>query len=190
MAEKFRNVKESKNKGEEETNETEKNKQIQEDTGRQEIKVSYTYRGEGSVESRQQKRQGVLEQFIREAKRRGELTTAAENRMREDFRKKQEAEEKKLREEENKKRSLLEDALARELQCTEKWRAKQQTTWEMEETEEQRQLKQKERERQLNEEFEDVQRQLSEELQEQIENKCQQQIEEVHRRSKQIREGY
>ena len=59
----------------------------------QEIKASYTYRSEGSVESRQQKRQGVLEQFIREARRRGELMTTAENRMKEDFQKKQEAEE-------------------------------------------------------------------------------------------------
>ena len=64
MAEKFRNVKESKNKGEEETNETEKNKQIQEDTGRQEIEVSYTYRSEGSVESRQQKRQENKKKFL------------------------------------------------------------------------------------------------------------------------------
>ena len=35
--------------------------------------------------------------------------------MREDFRKKQEAEERKLREEENKKKFLLDEALAKEL---------------------------------------------------------------------------
>ena len=55
MAEKFRNVRENKKNGEEEINETEKNKQIQEDIGMQKTKASYTYRSEGSVESRQQK---------------------------------------------------------------------------------------------------------------------------------------
>ena len=60
----------------------------------------------------------------------------------------------------------------------------------MEKTEEQRKFKQKKREKQLNEEFENMQRQLSEELQEQLEYGYQQKIEEAHRRSKQVKENY
>ena len=58
--------------------------------------------GSNLIEERQQKRQKVLEQFLQEAKRREELTVAYENKIREDFRRRQEAEEQKLCEDESK----------------------------------------------------------------------------------------
>ena len=85
---------------------------------------------------------------------------------------------------------LLGEALARELQSKEEWKSSRQTTWEMEGTEERKQLKQREREKQLSKEFENMQRQLSEELQEQLECSYQQKIKQAHRISKQTRENY
>ena len=58
--------------------------------------MNNTETGSDLIEQRQQKRQKVLEQFLQEAKRRGELTVVYENKIREDFRRKQEAEERKL----------------------------------------------------------------------------------------------
>ena len=75
-------------------------------------------------------------------------------------------------------------------QSKEEWKSSEQTTWEMEETEEQKKFKQRKREKQLNEEFENMQKQLSEELQEQLEYSYQQKIEEIHRRSRQVKENY
>ena len=57
MVEKFRNMKEFKKNGEEETHKTERNQQVQEGTGVQETQTSNTHRSEGSTENRQQKRQ-------------------------------------------------------------------------------------------------------------------------------------
>ena len=45
-----------------------------------------TETGSNLIEERQQKRQRVLEQFLREAKRKGEMTAAHENKIREEFR--------------------------------------------------------------------------------------------------------
>ena len=57
--------------------------------------------GGSFIEDRHNKRRNkVLEQFIREAKRKGRMTAAHENKIRESFRVRQEAEEKRLREEE------------------------------------------------------------------------------------------
>ena len=156
----------------------------QEEAGRsqpvQETEMNNIGISDGSIENRQQKRQRVLEQFLREVRRRDELTTAYESRIREDFRQKQEAEEQKLREEENRRQVLLDEALAREIQTEEEWKARTQATWEMEEMDKQKKLKQKEREKQLDKEFENMQRQLSEELQEQLEHSYQWKIEEIH----------
>ena len=58
--------------------------------------MNNTETGSNLIKERQQKRQKVLEQFLQEAKRRGELTVIYENKIREDFRRKQEAEEWKL----------------------------------------------------------------------------------------------
>ena len=73
------------------------------------------------IKKRQQKRQRVLEQFLREAKRKGEMMTTHENKIREEFRRRQEAEEQKLCEEENRRQILLDKALAKELQVEEEW---------------------------------------------------------------------
>ena len=48
------------------------------------------------MKDRQNKRNQVLEQFIREAKRKGQMTAAYENKQREDFKSRQEAEEQRL----------------------------------------------------------------------------------------------
>ena len=60
MAEKFRNMMEIRKNGEKEIHNTEKNQQVQEGIRVQEIKTSYTHRSEGSIENRQQRRQGLL----------------------------------------------------------------------------------------------------------------------------------
>ena len=75
--------------------------------------VNNTETGSDLIEERQQKRQGVLEQFLREAKRKGEMMAAHENKIREEFRRRQETEEWKLREEENRRQILLDEVLAR-----------------------------------------------------------------------------
>ena len=50
--------------------------------------VNNTEKGNNLVKERQQKRQGVLEQFLREAKRKGEIMATQSNKIREDFRRK------------------------------------------------------------------------------------------------------
>ena len=82
--------------------------------------VKNTETGNNLIKERQQKRQRVLEQFLREAKRKGEITATQENKIR-DFRRKQEAEEQKLCEEENRRQILLDEVLAKELQVEEEW---------------------------------------------------------------------
>ena len=68
----------------------------------------------------------MLEQFIREAKRKGEMTAVHENNIRESFRIRQEAEEKRLREEGKKKQIMLDAALAKKLQEDEEKQLRQQ----------------------------------------------------------------
>ena len=91
MAAKFQNPRRS-----EQTNEV----VIQEDASSSRSMMTQamnnTETGSDLIEERQQKRQKVLEQFLQEAKRRGDLTVTYENKIREDFRRKQEAEEQKL----------------------------------------------------------------------------------------------
>ena len=83
--------------------------------------VNNTETGNNLIKERQQKRQRVLEQFLREAKRKGEIMAAHENKIREDFRRKQEAGEQKLCKEENRRQILLDEVLAKELQVEEEW---------------------------------------------------------------------
>ena len=64
------------------------------------LAMNNTETGSNLIKERQQKRQKVLEQFLQEAKRRGELTVTYKNKIREDFRRRQEAEEQKLCEDE------------------------------------------------------------------------------------------
>ena len=59
--------------------------------------------GNSYIEDRQNKRNQVLEQFIREAKRKGEMTAVHIDKIRENFRIRQEANGKRLREEEKQK---------------------------------------------------------------------------------------
>ena len=91
MAAKFQNPRRS-----EQTNEV----VIQEDASSSRSTMTQamnnTETGSDLIKERQQKRQKVLEQFLREAKRRGDLTVTYENKIREDFRRKQEAEEQRL----------------------------------------------------------------------------------------------
>ena len=54
--------------------------------------MNNTETGNDLITERQQKRQKVLEQFLQQAKRRGDLTVTYENKIKEDFRRKQEAE--------------------------------------------------------------------------------------------------
>ena len=69
--------------------------------------VNNTETGSNLIKERQQKRQRVLEQFLREDKRKGEMMATHENKIREEFRRRQEAEEQKLCEEENRRQILL-----------------------------------------------------------------------------------
>ena len=48
------------------------------------------------IKDRQNRRNQVLEQFIREAKRKGQMTSAYENKLQEDFKLRQEAKEQRL----------------------------------------------------------------------------------------------
>ena len=57
----------------------------------------------------------MLEQFIREARRKGEMTAVYESKLRESFRIRQEAEEKRPREEEKRKQLLLDETLAKKI---------------------------------------------------------------------------
>ena len=81
MAAKFQNPKKS-----EQTKEV----VVQENTGSSmstmTLATNNTETGSNLVEERQEKRQKVPEQFLREAKRRGKLTVIYENKIREDFR--------------------------------------------------------------------------------------------------------
>ena len=72
--------------------------------------------GDSYIEDRQNRRNQVLEQFIREAKRKGQMTAVYENKIRENFRIRQEAEEQRLREEERQKQIELDKMLAMKLQ--------------------------------------------------------------------------
>ena len=54
------------------------------------------------IKDRQNRRNQVLEQFIREAKRKGQMTAAYENKLREDFKSRQETKEQRPQEEERK----------------------------------------------------------------------------------------
>ena len=83
--------------------------------------VNNTETGSNLIEERQQKRQRVLEQFLREAKRKGEMMATHKNKIREEFRRRQEAEKQKLREDENRRQILLDKVLAKELQVEEEW---------------------------------------------------------------------
>ena len=66
-------------------------------------------------EDRQNRRNKVLEQFIREARRKGEMTAVYKSKLRENFRIRKEAEEKRFREEEKKKQLLLDETLAKKI---------------------------------------------------------------------------
>ena len=97
--------------------------------------TSKTQTGGSYIEDRQNKRNQVLEQFIREAKRKGEMTAVHKNKIRESFRIRQEAEEKNLREEEKKRQMMLDEALAKKLQEDEKKQLGQQVELEERERE-------------------------------------------------------
>ena len=64
------------------------------------------------IKGRQNRRNQVLEQFIREAKRKGQMTAAYENKLREDFKSRQEAKEQRLQEVETQKQIELDKMLA------------------------------------------------------------------------------
>ena len=83
-------------------------------------------KGGNYIEDRQNKKNQVLEKFIKEAKRKGEMTTEHDNSIRESFRIRQEAEEKRLREEERQKQVMLDEALAKKLQEDEEKQLRQQ----------------------------------------------------------------
>ena len=68
------------------------------------------------IKDRQNRRNQVLEQFIREAKRKGQMTAAYENKLKADFKSRQEAEEQRLREEERQKQIELDKMFAIKLQ--------------------------------------------------------------------------
>ena len=94
---------------------------IVQQTMRDEIPTILTTRDKTQMDSshikdRQNKRNKVLEQFIREAKRRGDMTEDHENRIQESFRLRQEAKEQRFREEERQKQLMLDRALPKKLQ--------------------------------------------------------------------------
>ena len=72
--------------------------------------------GDSYIEDRQNSRNQALQQFIREAKRKGQLTVVYENKIRENFRIRQEAKEQRLREEKRQKQIELDKMLAMKLQ--------------------------------------------------------------------------
>ena len=59
--------------------------------------------GDSYIKNTQNRRNQVLEQFLREAKRKGQMTAVYKNKITENFRIRQEAEEQRLREEERQK---------------------------------------------------------------------------------------
>ena len=145
--------------------------------------VNNTETGSNLIKERQQKRQRVLEQFPREAKRKGEMMATNENKIQEEFRR-QEAEEQKLCREENRRQILLDEVLAKDLQVEEEWEHVRQASGIIEEVGRQEKLGQMEKEKQLAEEFEKIQKQLSEVLKQQVELNYQLKIQEIHRRSR------
>ena len=72
--------------------------------------------GDSYIEDRQNRRNQVLEQFIREAKRKCQITAVHKNKIRENFRIRQEAGEQRHREEERQKQIELDKMLAMKLQ--------------------------------------------------------------------------
>ena len=146
--------------------------------------VNNTETGSDLIKKRQQERQRVLEQFLREAKRKEEMTAAHENKIRDEFRKRQETEEWKLHEEENRRQILLDEVLAKELQVEEEWEHMRPVGGIIEEVGRKEKLRQIEKEKQLAEEFKKIQKQLSEDLKQQMEHSYQQKIQEIHRKSK------
>ena len=91
-----------------------------------------------------------------------------ENKIREDFRRRQEAEERKLHKEENRRQILLDKVLAKELQVEEECEHMRQVSGIIEEVGRQEELRQMEKEKQLAEEFEKILKQLSEDLKQQM----------------------
>ena len=83
--------------------------------------------GDSYIENRQNRRNQVLEQFSREAKRKGQMTAVYKNKIRENFRIRQETEEQRLREEERQKQIELDKMLAMKLQQDEENHRRQQT---------------------------------------------------------------
>ena len=135
------------------------------------------------IEDRQNKRNQVLEQFIRVAKRKGEMTAAHENKIRESFRIRQEAEEKRLREEEKKRQMMLDKALAKKLKEDEEKQLRQVELEERERLWAQQALenksRQQEKETQVTAEFKRLQNQLSEDLRQQMELNYQKKFQEM-----------
>ena len=146
--------------------------------------VNKTEIGSNFIKERQKKRQRVLKQFLREAKRKGKMMATHENKIRKEFRRRQEAEEQKLCEEENRRQILLDEVLAKELQVEEEWEHMRQVSGIIEEVGRQEKPRQMEKEKQLAEEFEKIQKQLSKDLKQQMEHNYQQKIQEIHKRSK------
>ena len=144
------------------------------DTSSAQSVTGKAHTGGSYIEDRQNKRNPVLEQFIREAKRKGEMTEAHINKIRESFRIRQETEEQRLREEEKWKQMMLDEALGRKPQKDEEKQLRQKV--ELEEKEKlwaQQRLedksRQQEKERQITAKFERIHDQLSEDLKQQME---------------------
>ena len=72
--------------------------------------------GDSYIKDRQSRRNQVLEQFIIETTRKDQMTAVYENKIRENFRIRQEVEEQRLREEERQKQIELDKMLAMKLQ--------------------------------------------------------------------------
>ena len=136
--------------------------------------TSKTQTGSSYIKDRQNKRNQVLEQFIREAKRKGEMTAVHENKIRESFRIRQEAEDKRLREEEIKRQVMLDEVLVKKLQEDKEKQLRQQVELEERENLQAQQalenkIRQQDKERQVTAEFERLKNQLSVDLRQQME---------------------
>ena len=101
-------------------------------------------------EDRQNRSNNVFEQFIREARRKGEMTVVFVSKLRESFRIRQEAEEKRFREEEKKKQLLLDETLAKKIQEEEE----KQLLREMKKKEREKSHRQQEKEKQMTDKWE------------------------------------
>ena len=140
--------------------------------------------GDSYIKNRQNRRNEVLEQFIREAKRKGQMTAVYKNKIRENFRIRQEAEEQRLREEERQKQIELDKMLAMKLQQDQENHRRGQIELEGKERLHAQQMVEeekwrKERENQTTVEFERLQNQLSEDLRRQVELKYQRRFQEI-----------